>query len=99
MKHEEPETKPTNAGSVRVDAPVRRDDWRKDMGWQPIETVPKDGTEIIMFSPTARAIDETTIAKWDQERRRWIKRYFSGMADPWAWNATHWMPLPGPPAA
>lgn len=79
-------------------------------GWQPIETAPKDGTEIVLFT---HQWDTAHIAYWD-----WVdgpdddgtggfcawhlKQDDSGaMSDGllWPdedWMPTHWMPLPDP---
>ena len=67
-------------------------------GWQPIETAPKDGRQILAFRPTAPAygddqivICRTTAAKnfaWDGGDN------YTDRAN----TATHWQPLPSPPA-
>lgn len=56
--------------------------------WQPIETAPKDGTRVLLSTPTGKIADGA-----------FYQRY--GV---WSWpyvmaNPTHWMPLPAPPAA
>lgn len=57
-------------------------------GWKPIETAPKDGTEILLRSARGRVAD----GAWGQP---------DGWANPncWVWpyinqEPTHWMPLP-----
>lgn len=62
------------------------------VGWQPIETAPKDGTQVQVFCPTYfQGKGGITWAVWlnggwlDAQVRR---------CDP-----THWMPLPTPPKA
>jgi len=63
-------------------------------GWQPIETAPKDGTEIIVWWPE---IGHPYITKWT--------RFINGnlYRDGWhcgIWEVerpTHWMPSPKPP--
>jgi len=67
-------------------------------GWQPIETAPKDGRQILAFRPAAPAygdeqivICRTTAAKnfaWDGGDN------YTDRAN----TATHWQPLPPPPA-
>ena len=73
--------------------------------WQPIETAPKDGTDIlIVMSPDLDPEGEGlwAVARWDSERSTWM---------PW-WDApygndptrrhdwpSHWMRLPDCPAA
>lgn len=70
------------------------------MEWQPIETAPKDGTEILIYEPSYLGVDSGKIytASWDCDcYNTWIEaggeRYMSFD------NATHWMPLPSPPAS
>lgn len=61
--------------------------------WQPIETAPKDGTEIL----TIRSNGYIRNAKWyDNPFGR--KDTVIDDADGKWWSVTHWMPLPSPPA-
>ena len=70
--------------------------------WQPIETAPKDGTKIIVWT----VHDEVEVSEWFRTTgdeyveaegglyRKENKLYYEG------WNGnkpTHWMPLPPPP--
>lgn len=57
-------------------------------GWQPIETAPKDGTEILGFADRSQ-----WVAWWSVENSRWEAGsvYF-------ATELTHWQPLPAPPS-
>lgn len=67
--------------------------------WQPIETAPKDGTEIIAFGFSRGDYgydDEYTWTGVRWGRQGWATtkptgRYFIGFAP------THWTPLPEPP--
>jgi len=58
-------------------------------GWRPIETAPKDGEQILTYSPFGRC----SVRIWgegDDGEMAWqprIRGYFP----------THWMPLPEPP--
>jgi hypothetical protein len=56
------------------------------MGWQPIETAPKDGTSVLLF---------------DRDYGIATAAYFNGWQDSYSnfEDATHWMPLPEPPSA
>jgi hypothetical protein len=56
-------------------------------GWEPIETAPRDGTLILV----CRAGDKD----WPLRCRRWQDSHWRGWD---AEDATHWMPLPAPPA-
>lgn len=71
------------------------------MEWQPIETAPKDGTEIIIFGAdtgmgpndephTSRGV--VTMAFWFKPWGGW--ETFNGA---WVLGATYWLPLPPPP--
>lgn len=73
------------------------------MEWQPIETAPKDGTPILVFSPYADISEPTNIivAKYGKhaDETWWepcenLIRDAIGCVDP---APTHWMPLPKPP--
>lgn len=73
------------------------------MIWQPIETAPKDGTEVLLFDPNCEP--KILIASYAVRERlrngKVIARY-----EQWEWpmilysgrpNPTHWMPLPQEP--
>jgi hypothetical protein len=68
---------------------------RTRMEWQPIETAPKDGTQIIGFrwpcEDNRKAWPHMcSIAHWDGFNWRWMNGHYL--------PPTHWMPLPEPPA-
>lgn len=73
--------------------------------WQPIETAPKDGGTILLWFPwtgrrsPAAPAGFTYLAKWcfsdDEKPDRWIEPYD---AEDIGDGATHWQPLPAPPA-
>ena len=61
-------------------------------GWQPIETAPKDGTWILVYTPENEEFKGGhSVATWAMNT--WI---YDGMC-PEEWPPTHWMPLPQPP--
>lgn len=71
--------------------------------WQPIETAPKDGTPILVFSPYEKRDEPTNIivARYGTANGEEFWDYceemlsnVSGEIDP---SPTHWMPLPPPP--
>ena len=66
------------------------------MMWQPIETAPKDGERIDVWFELGSHAARWPNVFWDSRRERWT----SGPTDQGIihWNATHWMPLPAPPA-
>lgn len=70
--------------------------------WQPIETAPKDGTRVLVFSPDAR--EPQIFVAWlgsfilpgtkGEEDEGWIDAWSDDLVDAWP---THWQPLPAPP--
>lgn len=61
--------------------------------WQPIETAPRDGTSILVFTELG-VFEATFVSYWEFA----VANYHgclccSGRGD----NPTHWMPLPEPP--
>ena len=65
--------------------------------WMPIETAPKDGTEVQLWG------DEDWIpkARWLHVHGGWYVEYWDAdwrsYSDSAVYNPTHWMPLPAPP--
>lgn len=56
--------------------------------WQPIETAPKDGTPVWLFSPEDNP--QQFVGSWESfEDQGWWGYAGTGV--------THWMPLPEPP--
>ena len=66
------------------------DCWNQRSAWQPIETAPRDGTEILAWDGIGMKF------AWRYEDR-WI--YDIEMESPYLtlWHPTHWQPLPSPP--
>ena len=65
-------------------------------GWWPIETAPKDGTDILLSAW------EEDGSYWNATGSWWIDRFFffySSLDDPvlLCFTPTHWMHLPEPP--
>lgn len=63
--------------------------------WQPIETAPKDGTEIIIFG--SRVYFHPVMARYENDGW-WVPD--APLECPWtelASEPTHWQPLPDPP--
>ncbi len=68
--------------------------------WQPIETAPMDGTEVILFYPhmSGRTSHGLVTAGYfhiaeDDYASHWYADLVNGGASP----PSHWMPLPNPP--
>lgn len=59
------------------------------MKWEPIETAPKDGSEILLFFTT----HFSKICVGHYAIGNWIESQGWSIAD----KPTHWMPLPEPP--
>lgn len=56
-------------------------------GWQPINTVPKDGTRVLLYRNNA-----INCASWCPYDKEWMITKGTVLRYP-----THWMPLPAPP--
>ncbi len=71
--------------------------------WQPIETVPKDGTDIMLWFPIDNGM--CAIGYWidDKYHRNPAANFYSaniaklGLIKMRRSAPTHWMPLPEPP--
>ena len=65
------------------------------MGWQPIETAPKDGTRIIIYVAGQINDEPTQIAQWaewsDETPFLWVTDQGEGF-----FSFNGWMPLPEP---
>jgi hypothetical protein len=61
--------------------------------WQPIETAPKDGTDVLVWWPDWMA-QPIRVANFEVRHRCWVTGSGSSAQPP-----THWMPLPQPPSA
>jgi hypothetical protein len=57
--------------------------------WQPIETAPRDGTEVILFSPEA-VYPGIFMARWDG--KAWRNDFGDEPCDVGP-SATHWKPM------
>ena len=64
-------------------------------GWQPIESAPKDGTDIILWLPW---IGRVRTGRWTMHKR-WSADFGVAYRLPLLGEPTHWMPLPAPPVA
>jgi len=62
---------------------------RSDMDWQPIETAPKDGSDVLLCTDKGVHV----IGKRNKHLHIWVER--DGRETPR--TITHWMPLPPPP--
>jgi hypothetical protein len=62
--------------------------------WRPIETAPKDGSEVLAFAFAHRNF--YGVAQW-AEADPDFPRTVSGWFWPFAIRPTHWQPLPAPP--
>jgi hypothetical protein len=65
------------------------------MGWQPIESVPQDGTRVLTFDPSYGIAAATFDPYWG-----WVERGADYATEVWGigeMHPTHWMPLPTPP--
>jgi hypothetical protein len=66
---------------------------REDLtGWRDIESAPKDGTRVLVFSPLDKAIFACGFENGMWQTGVWRANNNAG-------QPTHWMPLPTPPEA
>lgn len=72
------------------------------MEWQPIETAPKDGTQILIWISAAWTRAQVRLVHWYDEWGNWqegadpdpLTDEYCGIGSA---VPTHWMPLPNPP--
>lgn len=64
----------------------------KEREWQPIETAPKDGSEILGWSSIS---GEAYVMWWEAIHSDWVW-CINDLEDMFC-DPTHWMPLPEPP--
>lgn len=66
--------------------------------WQPIESAPRDGTEIQLWAKG----EWFPNAHWCRSKLGWYEEYWDAhwcsYSESGIYNATHWMPLPTPPS-
>lgn len=63
--------------------------------WQPIETAPRDGTEILIaFGCGDGDVPPPLVCAWDDKVSGWL---LVGLEVEITTAASHWMPLPAPP--
>ena len=62
------------------------------MEWQPIETAPRNGTDILAYERIADT-DRILTMRYDEVAQAFVTNVHSFVA----FEPTHWMPLPAPP--
>lgn len=71
--------------------------------WKPIETAPKDGTWILVFEPSDYQpcvhVVRWGVPEWSGGDLTWVTVALGPNPDTYEPDATHWMPLPEPPAS
>lgn len=72
-------------------AEVRR--LRSEREWQPIETAPRDGSEIVLWGP-CRPIGSSCKYAADANVGWWNSDHWSTRVGGETCDATHWLPLP-----
>lgn len=63
------------------------------MSWEPIETAPLDGTEVLLLCPLVES--EMTMG-WFNEGR-WCSVFYGKPFNPELWQPAYWHPLPATP--
>jgi len=61
--------------------------------WQPIDTAPKDGKEILAYAPENEYCESRIGVIYFTEYDGWISADYDAVK----YEPTHWMPLPPPP--
>lgn len=71
------------------------------MSWQPIETAPRDGRQLLAFARGAHGERDVYygVAEWALDGPGRIQPHTEGWFWSYAIRPTHWMPLPSPPDA
>jgi hypothetical protein len=93
--------------AAEADAEIER--LRAALAWQPIETAPKDGRDILLFVDQGKSAGPTA-AFWFEPWGIWHAQCHRGTVSDadamnddtfgiWPGLATHWMPLPPAPDA
>ena len=67
-------------------------------GWQPIETAPMDGTEVVLFYPHLTDAGFVTAGYWYRGGEHYESHWYADLVNGGASPPTHWMPLPAPPS-
>jgi hypothetical protein len=81
---------------VGLDEMVRAALW---LCWQPIDTAPKDGTQILLWDPDSRSAN---VGYWTDQYTKPFHALVRGDDANWdggpepIFDATHWMPLTAP---
>lgn len=70
--------------------------------WQPIETAPKDGTEIDILLNGKSRLTDIYWGEWqgnDKQQEYWLDDLGNPVVGDWdnLNKITHWMPIPKPP--
>ncbi len=68
------------------------DELLAEQEWQPIDTAPKDGTKVILWSKRNTGQDCYVISYWHTPANPSKPGMWVGLRNP-----THWRPLPAPP--
>ena len=66
-------------------------------GWQPIETAPMDGTEVVLYYPCYLDGGFVTAGYWRAGTDVYEPHWYSDLVNGGASPPTKWQPLPQPP--
>jgi uncharacterized protein DUF551 len=69
-------------------------------GWQPIETAPKDGSNIMLYYPLEgldKSWERIVFCYWSERENNWVWSGRACRTFSRGFQPTHWMPLPEPP--
>jgi len=67
--------------------------------WQPIETAPQDGTQVLVYYKRYVCNSGVFIAYWNGYKNCWwsFEEDYASVAIKYGNQPSHWMPLPKPP--
>lgn len=93
-----PEQTITAAVTIGDDGEIAQIHAENTSQWQPIETAPKDGREVILFWPYITQEGYVTAGHWQKTFAPGVDDYwYSSSVNSGATPPTHWQPLPPPP--
>lgn len=71
----------------------------REAGWQPIETAPKDGRNVLLYADGVREYARYVVGHWGKALLTPAQWFDYAGTKPLGLTPTHWRPLPTPPSA
>jgi hypothetical protein len=76
---------------------LMRDYFQDDSPWQPIETAPKDGVEILAIDTSGMGEPVYILCKWKNSDRCWVDSFGDDSLVECGYEPLYWATLPTPP--